>query len=505
MNWNLSENLRNTANNFPDQTAYIFENQSTTYAELIELVDRFADGLSAQGVKKGDTVALLVGNSPNFIISYYGIIRLGAVVVPMNPIYTYEEINYILSNSRAKVVIAQSDLESTLSKVKKHLKGLEMVIYTEEVKSEWTIEQLLQKNVDRCISPIIESEDLAVVLYTSGTTGKPKGAMLTHQNLASNADSVIKLSELNKEDRIIAVLPMFHVFSMTVCINAPIACGGTIIIIPQFSPANVIQTIRKEKATVFSGVPTMYNFMLQLPGITVDDFSAIRLCLSGGSSLPVEILKQFNEKFRLNILEGYGLSETSPVTAFNPLNGISKPGSVGVDIPGVKNKVVNGDGNEIPRGEVGELVVQGPHVMKGYFGMPEETASALKDGWFYTGDLAKMDEEGYIYIVDRKKDMILIGGYNVYPREVEEVLYQHPSIVEVAVIGIPNEEYGELVKAFIVKKEGQLTSDDIILFCQDKLAKYKIPREVEFVEELPRNRTGKVLRRSLRALSTASH
>ncbi|MEH7085381.1 o-succinylbenzoate--CoA ligase [Neobacillus drentensis] len=495
---NLNENLKNSAARFPSNIAYTFLNQSKTYAELDKVVDCVAAGLTSAGIKKGDKVALLLGNCPEFVTAYYGILRAGGVVVPINPTYTSGEISYILSNSHTKAVITDASLESTISLLKEQLEHLKMVIYTESIKSELSWEILFQETNDIFVSPSIQEDDLAVILYTSGTTGKPKGAMLSHRNMASNAESNSRLTEFTEEDRIIAVLPMFHVFSLTVCINVPIACGGTIVIVPKFSPSEVINTIRREKATLFAGVPTMFSFMHQLPETTAEDLTSIRACFSGGSALPVELLHRFEEKYNVPILEGYGLSETAPTTAFNPLRGTRKPGSVGIDIPGVKNKVVDPDGMEVPRGEVGELIVKGPNVMMGYLGMPEATSSALKDGWFYTGDLARMDEEGYIYIVDRKKDMIIVGGYNVYPREVEEVLYQHPAIVEAAVIGIMDNEFGEIVKAFVVSNDESITIDDVLHFCQDKLAKYKLPKQVEFMKELPKNSTGKILRRAFR-------
>jgi long-chain acyl-CoA synthetase len=495
---NLNENLKNSAARFPNRTAYTFLYENMTYAELDKVVDSVASGLSAGGIRKGDKVALMLGNCPEFVIAYYGILRAGAVVVPINPAYTSREISYILLNSQAKAVIAHSSLEATISPLKEKLEHLKIVIYTDSIESEWTWEFLIQETEDIFESPSIEDDDLAVILYTSGTTGKPKGAMLSHRNMASNASSMSQLAEFTEADRIIAVLPMFHVFCMSTCINIPIACGSSIVIVPKFSPTEVINTIRREKATLLAGVPTMFSFLLQVTGATAEDFSSVRACFSGGASIPVELLQRFEEKYKVHILEGYGLSETAPVTAFNPLRGTRKPGSVGIDIPDVKNKVVDTNGMEVPRGEIGELIVKGPNVMMGYLGMPEATFSALKEGWFYTGDLARMDEEGYIYIVDRKKDMICVGGYNVYPREVEEVLYQHPAIVETAVIGIPDKEYGETVKAFVVTNDEGITVDDILYFCQDKLAKYKLPKQVEFIRELPKNSTGKILRRALR-------
>ncbi|MDR6999176.1 long-chain-fatty-acid--CoA ligase [Neobacillus niacini] len=501
MNYNLDENLRRSASKSPESIAYIFEHQSVTYKELNQQVERFTAGLAAQGIRKGDGVALLLGNCPEFLISYYGILRLGAFAIPMNPLYSQGEISYILDNSQAKAVIAHVSVEPKLSDVNKQLKNLKLVIYTDTENQEWTWEHLMQIGNPSFESPPIEQEDLAVILYTSGTTGKPKGAMLSHRNLASNAESISNLLEINDKDRVVAVLPMFHVFCMTVCLNAPIACGATVLIQPKFSPLDVVSTIRERNATVFAGVPTMYNFLIQLPEASAEDFLSIRLCISGGASIPFELLQKFESKFNVFILEGYGLSETAPLVTINPLKGIRKPGSIGLNIPAVKSKVVDEYGKEVLRGEVGELVVQGPNVMRGYVRMPEATSTALKDGWFYTGDLATMDEEGYIYIVDRKKDMIIVGGYNVYPREVEEVLYQHPAVIEAAVVGVPDGAYGESVKAIVVVKDEQITMNDIIQFCQDRLVKYKIPKKVEFFKELPKNSTGKILRRELRQLT----
>ncbi|EJR55757.1 hypothetical protein IIM_00849 [Bacillus cereus VD107] len=500
MSYNLDENLKRSASKFPDSIAYIYRDKSVTYKELNQQVDQLAAGLSAQGIGKGDGVALLLRNSPEFLITYYGILRLGAFVVPMNPLYTKEEINYILDDSQVKAVIAHVSVEPKLSEVKEQLKNLKVVIYTDAEDQECTWEHLMETNNNVWLSPFIDQEDLAVILYTSGTTGKPKGAMLSHRNLASNADAISELIELHDKDCVVAVLPMFHVFCMTICLNAPIACGATVLILPKFSPLDVINTIREKKATVFAGVPTMYNFILQLPESTAEDFLSIRLCISGGASIPVELLQKFENKYNVFILEGYGLSETAPLVAINPLKGTRKPGSIGLNIPGLKSKIVNEDGKELPRGEVGELVVQGSNVMKGYLRMPEATSAVLIDGWFYTDDLATMDEEGYIYIVDRKKDMIIVGGYNVYPREVEEILYQHPAVIEAAVIGVSDGEYEEKVKAYVVVTDERITMNDIIQFCQDKLVKYKLPSQVEFSKGLPKNSTGKILRRELRQL-----
>ena len=314
----------------------------------------------------------------------------------------------------------------------------------------------------------------------------------------SNARDVANYLNFNTNDRVVATLPVFHVFALTVVVNAPLLMGATILIVPRFNPEEVFTMIREQKATIFAGVPTMYNFLYQFPKGKAEDFSTIRSAISGGSSLPVTLLHNFEEKFKVRMSEGYGLSEASPVTCFNPIDRDRKAGSIGTNIVNVENKVVNELGEEVPDGEVGELIVRGPNVMKGYYKMPEETENAIRDGWLYTGDLARRDEEGYFYIVDRKKDMIIVGGYNVYPREVEEVLYSHPGIIEAAVVGIPDQNFGESVLAFVVKKDESLSEEELHEYCLQKIAKYKVPQKFEFLEELPKNTTGKILRRSLK-------
>jgi long-chain acyl-CoA synthetase len=500
VSWNLNENLVQSALKYPAKNAYTFLGHQTTFQELDEAVERFSAHLAALGIGKGDAVALLLGNTPGFIISFYGILRIGAAVVPINPIYTAREINYILTNCHAKAIIAHAPLQPLINSMKDQLAPSVQLIYDDFVEGEYSILSWLQD----LGTPVaaqrvnIEEDDLAVILYTSGTTGDPKGAMLSHRNLASNAAACVELFNLTKDDRIVTVLPIFHVFCLTACLNTSIACGATILLIPKFSPTEVVRTISEEQATIFAGVPTMYNFMLQLPEPSASDFASLRGCISGGAAMPGALLSKFEERYQVQVLEGYGLSEASPVATFNPMDGVRKPGSIGVAIPGVEIKVVDEDGQEVPRGEIGELIVKGPNVMLGYLGMPEATRFALRDGWLYTGDMAKMDEDGYMFIVDRKKDMILVGGYNVYPREVEEVLYKHPAIVEAAVVGSPDEEHGEVVKAVIVRSNPQLAESEIIQYCQDKLAKYKIPKRIEFVSALPKNSTGKIIRKALR-------
>ncbi|MGF6951536.1 long-chain acyl-CoA synthetase [Neobacillus sp. B4I6] len=511
---NLLSQFEESAKNFSTKPAYYFMDQTCTYAELDGAITKFASGLEKLEVKKGDHIALLLGNSPHFVISLYGALRLGVTVIPVNPIYTADEISYILNNGDVKVVIAL-DLAIPLSeKMHTFLPKIEHFIFCETTPNssvESKIENLSGSSKMKSFTsvvasgelnfkgPNLEDDDTAIILYTSGTTGKPKGAMLTHKNLYSNAKDVSEYLKMNPNDRIVTVLPMFHVFCLTVALNAPLLSGATLLIAPKFSPKEIFELIKDNQATVFAGVPTMYNFLFQFPDGNPEDLKSLRLCTSGGASLPVALLKNFEQKFNVVVSEGYGLSEASPVTCFNPLDRPRKPGSIGTSILHVENKILNELGEEVPVGEVGELIVRGPNVMKGYYKMPEETAAAIRNGWLHTGDLARMDEDGYFYIVDRKKDLILVGGYNVYPREVEEVIYNHSDVVEVAVLGVPDPNLGEAVKAYVVSKNPGLTAEQLLDYCREHLAKYKLPSSIEFIEELPKNTTGKILRRALKA------
>ncbi|WP_243356308.1 fatty acid--CoA ligase family protein [Bacillus litorisediminis] len=517
---NITEKLRETAARTPTKPAYYFAGESKSYAELDGAVTKFASGLQKLGIDKGDHVGLLLGNSPYFIIGLYGALRAGATVVPLNPLYTPSELGYMLDNGDVKALIALDLALPVLEKAHPSLPKIESYILCKTPKQEGEtslrIEELSIRPKLQTFTNVLESGDLsfqpsdadeddtAVILYTSGTTGKPKGAMLTHKNLFSNAHDIGEYLKFNEEDRIITALPMFHVFCLTVALNAPLMKGATLLIVPRFSPKEIFDLGKTMNPTVFAGVPTMYNFLYQYPEGNPDDLKSLRLCVSGGASMPVALLKNFEKKFKVAVSEGYGLSEASPVTAFNPLDRPRKPGSIGTSIINVENKVVDPNGEEVPIGQVGELIVKGPNVMKGYYKMPEETEATIKEGWLYTGDLARMDEEGYFYIVDRKKDMIIVGGYNVYPREVEEVLYNHPDIVEAAVVGVPDSTHGEAVKSFVVSNNPHLTADDVIEYCSLHLAKYKLPSYVEFLDELPKNATGKILRRSLKEIVVES-
>lgn len=507
---NLAQSVYERAMNQPDKTAYIFLKESVSYEEFEQSVATFAGALRDLGVKEGDHIALLVGNTPHFLITLYASWRLGAVVVPINPTYTPKELAYIIQNSDAKVLVGLDKLAPLYAQAIKLFPKIENVIACET--DEESVKQCLQlenpphlfKSLMGAARPVkdtvqLDKDDNAIILYTSGTTGLPKGAMLSHENVYSNARDVGAYLGMSADDRVVATLPVFHVFALTVVVNAPLNQGATILLEPQFSPQQVLQTIREHKATVFAGVPTMYNFIYQYKDGNPEDYDSIRLSISGGASLPVSLLKNFEKKFNTRISEGYGLSEASPVTCFNPLDRERIPGSIGMSIVNVENKVVDEDGNEVAKGDVGELISRGPNVMKGYYKLPEETAKTLKNGWLHTGDMAKEDEDGYFYIVDRKKDMIIVGGFNVFPREVEEVLYSHPDIVECAVVGVAEDELGEVVHAYVVLKEASnLTEKEIVDYCSEYLVKYKLPSVVHFIDELPKGPTGKILKKDLR-------
>ncbi|MBL0387238.1 long-chain-fatty-acid--CoA ligase [Tumebacillus sp. ITR2] len=498
---NLSLTLRQSAAQYPDVTAIHFQGTEMSYAQLDAAVDAFAAGLAHLGLQQGSRVAILLGNCPQFVIAYYAIARMGGVSVPVNPLYKPGELQFILADAGVEAVVAVAPMAPMFQMMRPTLPTLKHVILVGGA-GEGAVE-FSQVAVDPSQLPpvVVNADDLAVVLYTSGTTGKPKGAMLTHRNLVSNAYQSGTFLGISQSDRIVTVLPMFHVFCMTVSLNAPISRGATLIVFPKFSPTEMAKTVIDMQATVFAGVPTMFNFLVQHPEVHAEDLKSLRIAISGGSAMPVAVMQAFEKKFNVQVNEGYGLSEASPVVCFNPIDGERKPGTIGLPIIDVEVRLAGEDGVTRGVGEVGELICRGPNVMLGYLNRPEETAVTLRDGWLYTGDLATVDEDGYYTIVDRKKDMIINGGFNVYPREVEELLFTHANVAEAAVVGIPDEEYGERVRAIVsLKQPGLTTPDELIAFCKEHLAPYKVPHEVVLLDELPKNTTGKILRRELKNL-----
>lgn len=482
--------VERAAATWPDRPAWTFEaaDGSTTrltFAEVAERTAAYAAGLRSLGVGPGDRVAVMVGNEPGFPLTWLALARLGAAVVPLNVRYRSADAQHLVDDAGVRLAVTTADHRTVLEGLERPPR-VALLHDLDEPAAAYE-----QGPVDR--------EAVVNVQYTSGTTGKPKGAMLSHRNVCSNAQYTGDFLQFLQTDTVVAVLPMFHVFCMTVCLNAPIYRGATLLVLPRFSPTETSKAILAAKATVFAGVPTMYNYLLQHPECEPSDLQSLRLAISGGAAMPVAVLKAFEQKFNVMVSEGYGLSEASPVVTFNPLDRERKPGTIGVSIPSVEVRVVGEDGRECGPGEVGELICRGPNVMLGYLNKPEETALALRDGWLYTGDLVTIDEEGYVTVVDRKKDMIIVGGFNVYPREVEEVLFKHPAVAEAAVVGIPDMNRGEAVKAFVaLKQENGVSAEDLIAFCKENLAPYKVPAEIDVLAELPKNSTGKILRRELK-------
>jgi len=508
MTLNLATILRDSATRTPKKTAVVIGDTSLSYETIHTYAQRLAGSLAKLGITRGQKVALMIPNVPHFTIAYYAAHYLGAPVVPLNVLLTADEIAYHLTDSDAVALVAWEGFfeqaKAAFGRVDtcKHL-----VVAKADAKDTSAPEGA--HNMTALIgagTPVTElpdtmPDDTAVILYTSGTTGRPKGAELSHFNLFYNAEySSTKLMPLPPETVALVVLPLFHSFGQTVIQNGVLKAGGTLVMLPRFEPKGALELMHKHKVTLFAGVPTMYFALLNYPEAAQYDLSSLSFCCAGGSAMPVEVMRAFDQKYGVNILEGYGLSETSPVASFNLLDRPKKAGSIGVPIAGVEFKLVDAEGKTIAEPMVpGEICIKGHNVMKGYYKRPEATAESIKDGWFSTGDVAHRDADGFYFIVDRKKDMIIRGGFNVYPREVEEVLYAHPAVLEAAVIGVAHESHGEEVKAVLALKPGQkATEADIIAYCKEKLAAYKYPRVVEFRDSLPKTATGKILKRELR-------
>ena len=515
--------LEESARRFPQNVALEFLGKTLSYQELWGLARRFAQGLKDLGVRPGDRVAIMLPNSPQFVIAFYGTLLAGGVGVNTNPMYTPRELHHQLRDAGARFLVILDQLLPRYLEVKGEV-PVEKVVRTgiqdylpfpknllyplllrRKGEAPKALEGLPWRAFLRPGTPRpvpLDLDDLALLQYTGGTTGLAKGAMLTHRNLSANALQVRAwIPDFREgEEVVLGAIPFFHVYGMTVAMNLALLGGAKLVLLPRPEIKAIVEAIEKHQVTLFPGVPTLYVAFNNFPGIEKRNVKSIRICLSGAAPLPVEVAKRFEELTGARLIEGYGLSEASPVTHSNPVLGLIKKGSIGMPFPGVDAKVVDEEGKELPPGEVGELAVKGPNVMKGYWNRPEETQKTLKDGWLFTGDLAKMDEDGYFYIVDRKKDMIIAGGYNIYPREVEEVLYQHEAVQEAAVVGVPDPYRGETVAAFLVLKpeyQGKVSEKDIERFCRQNLAAYKVPRIIQFRESLPKSSVGKILKREL--------
>jgi long-chain acyl-CoA synthetase len=489
---NLAQNLLDTAADNADHPALTMDDATLTYGEFRDAALKVAGSLQARGVSPGDRVGMVLPNVLAFPVVYYGALLAGAAVVPMNPLLKAREVEYYLRDSGARVVVALTTSAEPVQEAAGTV-GVEAITVGPALPDELMDADPIDGAVERA------DDDLAVILYTSGTTGQPKGAELTHANMAGNARTTAEtLAENTADDVIMGCLPLFHVFGLTCGLNTAVLKGSTLTLIPRFDGTKALSVIARDKVTIFDGVPTMFSAMLHSPAAGTQDVSSLRLCVSGGSAMPVEVMRSFEEKFGCMILEGYGLSETSPVASFNHPHAERKPGSIGTPIAGVEMRLVNDDGGAVPAGEVGEIAIRGENVMKGYWERPEETAKAIPDGWFRTGDLARQDDDGYFFIVDRKKEMIIRGGYNVYPREIEEALYEHPAVAEVACVGIPHADLGEEVGVAVALKPGATAEvDELREFAKSRVAAYKYPRHVWLVESLPKGPTGKILRRAV--------
>ena len=508
MTLNLATILRASAARSPDKAAVILDDVALSYDAVHTAAQRFAGGLARLGVHRGQHVAIMVPNLPAFIIAYYAAHYLGAPVVPLNVLFTPDEIAYHLTDSDAVALIAcESVLDRAAAGFHRAESCKRLIVAkrdpgdTSAPAGAYSMSALTGDGPAVKDLPDTMPDDTAVILYTSGTTGRPKGAELTHFNLFYNAEyASTRQLRLVPSTVSLAVLPLFHSFGQTVVQNGTLHAGGTLVLLPRFEPTAAFELMQKHRVTLFAGVPTMYFALLHHADAEKYDLSSLVRCASGGSAMPVEVMRAFDERYRVNVLEGYGLSETSPVACFNSLDRPKKAGSIGVPIDGVEMKLVDEKGNDVLEPfSPGEICVKGHNVMKGYYKRPEANAEVFKNGWFSTGDVAHRDEDGYYFIVDRKKDMIIRGGFNVYPREIEEVLYAHPAIAEAAVIGVKHASHGEEVKAIVALKPGQrATAEEIISYCKEKLAAYKYPRIVEFRDALPKTATGKILKRELR-------
>jgi long-chain acyl-CoA synthetase len=493
MNENLACNLTDSVARGADRPALRVDDVVVSYGQLDALSAQLAGLLRARGIGPSDRVGIMLPNVPQFAVAYYAVLRAGAIVVPMNVLLKRREVSFYLSDSEASLLIAWHGFADAAQTGAQDADVDCLVVTPDAFERELADAEPVVEVADAA------ADDTAVILYTSGTTGTPKGAELTHANLKANVDVVVGLLSLGPDDIVLGALPMFHVFGQTCGLNAAIAGGACLTLVPRFDPAKALAIIERDRVSVFEGVPTMYSALLHDPAAETTDVSSLRMCVSGGAALPVEVLRGFEERFGCTVLEGYGLSETSPVASFNHPDRERLPGSIGTAVRGVELRLIDDDGAEVGAGEVGEIAVRGHNVMKGYWRRPEATAEAIDaDGWFKTGDLARVDDQGRYFIVDRKKEMIIRGGYNVYPREIEEVLYEHPAVREAAVIGIPHPELGEEIAAVVSLKPGaEATPEQLREHVKEQVAAYKYPRHVWAVDELPKGPTGKILKREI--------
>jgi long-chain acyl-CoA synthetase len=485
--------LRRQAQIYADKVFLYFHDLEVSYRALDEITNRVANGLSALGVHKGDKVCLLLPNCPEFVYCFLGAPKIGAVLVPINVSLKAEEVQYIVEHSDATTIVADPRFLPLIEAIKPACPKLENIIVAGEAMHEGAVPftQILAASATDP-DAIVNPDDEMGIIYTSGTTGKPKGVVLTQANYYVNSWQGVTVSQMTPDERAMCILPLFHVNGQVVTILMPLQAGGSLILTEGFSPKTFFENIARYRATTFSGVPTVYSILLHLPDADQYDLSSLRLCICGAAPMPVEVFTKFEEKFKTKIVEGYGLSEGTCASTINPVEGQRKVGSIGLPFPGQEIKIFDENDQELPTGQVGEIVVRGENVMKGYYKKPEATAETIRNGWLYTGDLGYRDEAGYFYIVGRKKEMIIRGGANIYPKEIEEVLYRHPKVKEAAVIGLPDEIWGEEVGCCLILKEGESWSqEEVIAYCREHLADFKCPRKVFFVDSFPKTATGK--------------
>ncbi|MFE9497013.1 long-chain fatty acid--CoA ligase [Streptomyces collinus] len=490
---NLASDMVNSARTHPDRSALRLGDAAVSYRSLDQSSARMAGLLHDRGVQPGDRVAIMLPNVPEFAIAYFGVLRAGGIVVPMNPLLKSREVAYYLGDSGARLLFAWDAVADEAQRGARQ-NGADVVVVSRDGLGPLLAPAPAVDTVaDR------DEDETAVILYTSGTTGQPKGAELTHTNLIRNCRVVAtELFRLTADDVIFGGLPLFHAFGQTCTLNATVTSGACLTLLPRFDAGKALEIVDEHAVTVFAGVPTVYGRLVRQPGRDDYDFSRMRVALVGGAAMPVHVLRDFQAAFDCVVLEGYGLSETSPVASFNTLQAGARPGSVGTPIPGVEMRVVDNDRGKVAHGETGEIVIRGHNVMKRYWHRPEETAATIRGGWLHTGDIGRIDQDGYFWIVGRKKDVIIRGGYNVYPREVEDVLYEHPAVADAAVIGLPNADLGEEVGAAVVLKRGaQATAEELREYVKHEVAAYKYPRKVWFVDALPKGPTGKIVKREI--------
>lgn len=498
---NLIQRLRESASQYPSYPALCTADGIVDHAAFGRLSDRIAAGLSARGLAPGDRVGLYAPNGPEFALAYAGILKAGAVVVPVNLLINHREAAYILQDAGVRGLIAHVTFRDRLAPLRSAVPSLEWIVETGAHKDVAVSLRDLLGDAKGCPEPRIDPDTaLAAILYTSGTTGMPKGAMLTHANLVANTRSVHQAMRWQPgEDRVLVVLPMFHAFAATVGMLTPLTHGCALIPLPRFEPDLVAETVHRHQATIFLGVPSMYSVLLRLREERTELLSSLRFGIVGGAAMPVSVLQQFEAKFGFRLYEGDGPTECSPVTCVNPIDGLAKPGTVGLPVPGVELKIIDEQGLELPDGEVGEIAVRGPNVMQGYWRQPEATAEVFRDGWFLTGDLGARDADGYFSIVDRKKDLIIVNGMNVYPRMIEEALYRYPGLREAAVVGEPHPLHGEVPVAYVAMDSGcEVTAKALRENCRQQLGRHQIPKRFVILDELPKNAAGKILKRELR-------